>query len=218
MFDLHCHSVFSDGELIPAELWRRVKVLGYQAITITDHADHSNFEIIIHHLLKFKKALGNREPFFIVGVELTHVPPDLIPELIKESRKAGAELVVVHGETIAEPVAEGTNLAAIEGNADILAHPGLITAEEVKLAAKKGVFLEISARKGHCLTNGHVVTLAKKHGASLVINSDAHSPSDLMSKDWALKVGLGAGLTLREVEKTWNLAWEHLIRPILSKM
>jgi histidinol phosphatase-like PHP family hydrolase len=144
-------------------------------------------------------------------------PSDLIPKLIKECRKAGAELVVVHGETIAEPVAEGTNLAAIEGGADILAHPGLITEEEVKLAVKKGVFLEVSARKGHSLTNGHVVSLAKKHGASLVINSDAHSPSDLMSKDWAMRVGLGAGLTPEEVEKIWNIARERLIKPLLTK-
>jgi putative hydrolase len=217
LFDLHCHSVFSDGELIPAELWRRVQALNYEAVAITDHVDHSNFEQAIKSLLKFKKAVQEKLPLFIVGVELTHVPPDLIPKLIKECRKAGAELVVVHGETIAEPVAEGTNLAAIEGGADILAHPGLITEEEVKLAAKKGVFLEVSARKGHSLTNGHVVSLAKKHGASLVINSDAHSPSDLMSKDWAMRVGLGAGLTPEEVEKIWNIARERLIKPLLTK-
>jgi histidinol phosphatase-like PHP family hydrolase len=217
LFDLHCHSVFSDGELIPAELWRRVQALNYEAVAITDHVDHSNFEQAIKLLLKFKKAIQQKLPLFIVGVELTHVPPDLIPELIKECRKAGAELVVVHGETIAEPVAEGTNLAAIEGGADILAHPGLITEEEVKLAVKKGVFLEVSARKGHSLTNGHVVSLAKKHGASLVINSDAHSPSDLMSRDWAMKVGLGAGLTPDEVERIWNIARERLIKPLLTK-
>jgi len=217
LFDLHCHSVFSDGELIPAELWRRVQALNYEAIAITDHVDHSNFEQTIKSLLKFKNAVQEKLPLFIVGVELTHVPPDLISKLIKECRKAGAELVVVHGETIAEPVAEGTNLAAIEGGADILAHPGLITEEEVKLAVKKGVFLEVSARKGHSLTNGHVVSLAKKHGASLVINSDAHSPSDLMSKDWAMRVGLGAGLTPEEVEKIWNIARERLIKPLLTK-
>ncbi|HBT04536.1 MAG TPA: PHP domain-containing protein, partial [Thermodesulfobacterium commune] len=104
MFDLHCHSVFSDGELIPAELWRRVQALGYQAIAITDHVDHSNFEHILQSLLKFKKSVQGLIPEFIVGVEITHVPPDLIPPLIKECRKAGAEIVVVHGETIVEPV------------------------------------------------------------------------------------------------------------------
>ena len=161
MVDFHCHSIFSDGELIPAEIWRRVKVLGYSAIAITDHADHSNFEFIITNLLKIKRAFNNLTPRLIVGIELTHVPPEFIPELIKEARKCGAEIVVVHGETIVEPVAEGTNISAILGGADILAHPGLIKEEEVKLAAEKGVFLEISGRKGHCLANGHVLFLQK---------------------------------------------------------
>jgi len=212
MFDLHCHSVFSDGELIPAEIWQRVKTLGYEAIAITDHADHSNFEFVISSLKKFKEALTGKVPKLIVGIEITHVPPDLIPALIKEARKAGAEIVVVHGETIVEPVAEGTNLSAIEGKADILAHPGLISEEEVKLAAKNGVFLEISCRKGHSFSNGHVVKLAKKYGANLVINSDAHSPSDLISKDFALKVACGAGLTKEEVLKVWELAKKRFLK------
>ena len=211
MFDFHCHSVFSDGELIPAEIWRRVKVLGYTAIAITDHADHSNFESIIGNLLKIKKAFEGLTPRLIAGVELTHVPPEFIPELIKESRKAGAEIVVVHGETIVEPVAEGTNLSAILGGADILAHPGLIKEEEVKLAAEKGVFLEISGRKGHSFTNGHVANLAKKYGANLVINSDAHSPSDLLTKELAFKIALGAGLTSKEVKKIWEIAKKRFL-------
>ena len=206
MVEFHCHSIFSDGELIPAEIWRRVKILGYSAIAITDHADHSNFEFIITNLLKIKRAFNNLTPRLIAGIELTHVPPEFIPELIKEARKCGAEIVLVHGETIVEPVAEGTNISAILGGADILAHPGLIKEEEVKLAAEKGVFLEISGRKGHCLTNGHVAFLAKKYGANLIINSDAHSPSDFLTKDLAFKIGLGAGLKPEEVEKIWEIA------------
>ncbi|MGC8872508.1 MAG: histidinol phosphate phosphatase domain-containing protein [Caldimicrobium sp.] len=212
MFDFHCHSVFSDGELIPAEIWRRVKVLNYTAIAITDHADPSNFEFILENLLKIKASFQGLTPRMLVGIEITHVPPELIPELIKRAREKGADLVVVHGETIVEPVAEGTNRAAILGGADILAHPGLISEEEVKLAAEKGVFLEISARKGHSLTNGHVVKLAKKFGAPLVINSDAHSPSDLLSKNLAQKIALGAGLTLEETENLWKLAQKRFLK------
>jgi len=212
LFDFHCHSVFSDGELIPAEIWRRVKVLNYTAIAITDHADHSNFEFILENLLKIKRAFQGLTPRLLAGIEITHVPPELIPELIKMAREKGADLVVVHGETIVEPVAEGTNRAAILGGADILAHPGLITEEEVKLAAEKGVFLEISGRKGHSFTNGHVVGLAKKFGAPLVINSDAHSPSDLLSKDLALKIALGAGLTKEEVENLWKKAQQRFLK------
>jgi Histidinol phosphatase and related hydrolases of the PHP family len=41
MIDLHTHSIFSDGELIPAELTRRAAVAGYRAMAITDHGDFS---------------------------------------------------------------------------------------------------------------------------------------------------------------------------------
>ena len=48
-------------------------------------------------------------------------------------------LVVVHGESIIEPVEKGTNIAALQcPYVDILAHPGLITLEEAKMAAARG--------------------------------------------------------------------------------
>ena len=71
-------------------------------------------------------------------------------------------LIVLHGETVVEPLEKGTNRAAIESGIDILAHPGLISEEDVKLAAKLNVNLEITTRKGHSLTNGHVAKLAVK--------------------------------------------------------
>jgi histidinol phosphatase-like PHP family hydrolase len=64
----------------------------------------------------------------------------------------------------------------------------------VILAREKGILLEITARKGHSLTNGHVAALAVKHGAGLVINTDSHEPGDLIDSDFARQVILGAGL------------------------
>jgi len=95
----------------------------------------------------------------------------------------------------------------IEAGIDILAHPGLISEEEVELAVQNGTFLELSGRKGHSFTNGHVAKLAKTHGAKLIINSDAHAPEDFMSAERARKVGLGAGLRLKEVESIYDVAW-----------
>ncbi|MFH1091561.1 MAG: histidinol phosphate phosphatase domain-containing protein, partial [Pseudomonadota bacterium] len=131
----------------------------------------------------------------IAGAELTHVPPPLISDLTRKARELGAAYVVVHGETLAEPVAPGTNRAAIDAGVDILAHPGLITAEEVKSARDRGVRLEITTRKGHSLTNGHVARLGREIGAGLVLNTDTHAPGDLVTFDFARKVVLGAGLT-----------------------
>ncbi|MDL1958879.1 MAG: histidinol phosphate phosphatase domain-containing protein [Deltaproteobacteria bacterium] len=208
MFDLHCHSLFSDGELLPSELVRRVELLDYKAIAITDHIDSSNFDFIIPRLVKVAKDINRYSSTKLIpGVELTHVHPDLIAPLTREARHLGANVLICHGETIMEPVCPGTNRAAIEAGIDILAHPGLISEEEVELAIQNGTFLELSGRKGHSFTNGHVARLAKTHGAKLIINSDAHAPEDFMSAERARKVGLGAGLRLEEVESIYDVAW-----------
>ncbi|WP_028575679.1 histidinol phosphate phosphatase domain-containing protein [Desulfonatronovibrio hydrogenovorans] len=196
MIDLHMHTVYSDGELIPAELARRAKVAGYRAVAFTDHADHSNVEHILAGMLKMVHDYSlYAEIDILAGVELTHVPPALIPDMTARARQLGAQIVIVHGETIVEPVAPGTNHAAIMAGVDILAHPGLITPQDVELAAEKNVCLEITTRKGHSLTNGHVTSLARKHQARLVINNDAHSPGDLVDRDMRRNIALGAGMS-----------------------
>ena len=214
MIDLHTHTIFSDGVLIPVELARRAKVIGYQALAFTDHVDASNLENVLKNV---RKAVFAYSPFvgvdLIAGVEITHVPPGLIPDMVRAARGLGAQIVVVHGETLVEPVERGTNLAAIEAEADILAHPGLVTEQEATLAAEKGVFLEISTRKGHSLANGHVAACARRYGARLIINNDAHEPGDLVSLQLREKIALGAGLTPEEI-----LAAEANSREILQNV
>ena len=199
MIDLHTHSVLSDGELLPAELARRAYVAGYKALAITDHVDSGNLALVLAQLIKVSKDLNKYMKIKVLpGVEITHVPPQQIPELTGLARKLGAKIIVVHGESPVEPVISGTNLAGLESDIDILAHPGLITEKEIKLAKRKGIYLELSARRGHSLTNGYVAKLAKKIGAKLVINTDAHSSSELFTKEILRKVGLGAGLSEKE--------------------
>jgi histidinol phosphatase-like PHP family hydrolase len=196
MIDLHTHTFFSDGALVPSEHVRRVAILGYEAIAITDHADSSNLHLLIPNLIKVARDLNAvNTTRLIVGVELTHVPPALIAPLAREARALGAQIIVVHGETPVEPVLPGTNRAALEADIDLLAHPGFITEEEAALAARKNILLELSGRKGHCLTNGHVAKMAEKTGAHLAINADAHAPGDFLTAEMAEKVGLGAGLS-----------------------
>ena len=195
MIDLHTHSLFSDGELLPSELIRRFEEMGYSCIAITDHVDSSNLDFVVPRMVQVAKDLNPQQSVRVIpGVEITHVPPILIESLVIKARELGAEIVLVHGETIVEPVPEGTNKAAILAGVDILAHPGLISPEEVELAVEKGVHLEISSRQGHSLTNGHVVRLANDFGARLVLNSDAHRISDLMTRQFAHRVARGSGL------------------------
>jgi len=201
MIDLHTHSLFSDGSLLPSELIQRLEAMSYDYLGITDHADASNLDWIIPRMIRVTENVNQyRNVKAIPGIELTHLPPETIPQAVEDARRLGAKLVVVHGETLVEPVPPGTNRMAVEAGADILAHPGLITEEEARLAARNGVLLEVSARKGHSLSNGHVVQMARKTGAGLVLNSDAHGSGDFITRDFALKVALGAGLDREEFE------------------
>jgi histidinol phosphatase-like PHP family hydrolase len=77
---------------------------------------------------------------------------------------------------------------------DVLAHPGLISEDDLLFAKEKGVTLEITARKGHSISNGHVAQSAMRLGIPLTINTDAHAPSDLISRDMAKKILLSAGI------------------------
>ncbi len=199
--DLHSHSFLSDGALLPSEMLRRVTTLEHEALAITDHADASNMGWIIENLRRvLQEQNGDFDTHLIVGVELTHVGPESIDRLARQARRLGAEIVVVHGETIVEPVAPGTNRAAIESPAvDILAHPGFLTPEEARLAAARGCAIEITSRKGHSLTNGHVATACREAGAIMVVDTDAHDPSDFITLDFARRVAAGAGLTEEEI-------------------
>ena len=179
---------------------------GYCGMAFTDHADESNYLHILENQLRFKEQFNAQGKDFkvIVGLELTHVTPSQIAPLTEKARAAGADLIVVHGETITEPVEEGTNLAAVEACVDILAHPGLISDEAVKKGVENGVFFEVTTRKGHSITNGHVVKKVLEFGGEMVINNDYHSPGDRVSPEMAVKVLTGAGLNDVQINKIFD--------------
>ena len=200
MIDLHTHTLFSDGELLPSELVRRAEVIGYEAVALTDHADSSNLEWIVPRLVQVCGDLNAHWKIRVIpGIELTHVPPALIGALAQKARSLGARIVVVHGETPVEPVPPRTNRMAIEAGVDILAHPGFITEADAREAGRRGVTLELSGRGGHSLTNGHVAMTARKAGAAVIFGSDMHSTRDIMDRAMAERVLRGAGLSPEEV-------------------
>jgi len=203
VYDFHTHTIHSDGSLLPIELIRRAAVRGYRAIGVTDHVSRGNLAAVVEALVaECELAEEHWEIRALPGVELTHVPPAVIPELAAEARRRGAELVVVHGETPVEPVPAGTNLAALRcPDVDILAHPGLLDVELAGLAARSGIFLELSAHHRHNLANGAVAAAALEAGALLLVNSDAHEPEEILSEELARSVALGAGLS-EEAAKT----------------
>jgi histidinol phosphatase-like PHP family hydrolase len=214
MPDLHTHTFLSDGDLCPAELFSRAEHAGITAIAVTDHVDWATVETTVPAIVAAcEKECSGGKLIALPGAELTHVRPAQIAPLAERCRQLGARIILVHGETIVEPVPAGTNRAAIEAGVDVLAHPGLITEKEVGLAAELGVRLEISGRQGHCLTNGHVARLARAAGTGLTFGSDGHSPGDLRGREMAKRVLLGAGLD----EKTAAAVLEGGLRLLNSR-
>lgn len=211
MIDLHSHTLLSDGVLVPSELVRRAEVKGYQVLAITDHVDASNVTQVVGQLVRACQQLNGRTKVKVLpGCEVTHVPLDLMEEVVTAARAAGAQLVVVHGETLAEPVVPGTNRRALELAIDVLAHPGLIRKADAALAARRGIALELSTRRGHCWANGHVARMALEVGATLVIDTDSHAPEDLVTRDQAEAIAGGAGLKTTAIQSLFTQA-AHLV-------
>lgn len=202
LFDFQTHTFLSDGELSPMELLRRCHVSGYTAMAITDHASPANLQHVVEALARdCREAESAWGLVALAGVEITHVPPAAIDRVARMAAEAGAEFIAVHGETIVEPVAAGTNRAALESEyVHALVHPGLLSPELSHVARKNGKFVELSARRGHSLTNGHVANVCREAGAKLIVNSDAHAPGDLLTEALVRRVARGAGLDADETE------------------
>jgi histidinol phosphatase-like PHP family hydrolase len=212
LYDLHTHSILSDGEMLPIELIRRMAVLGYTTVAITDHVDASNTTSVIESLNQVRESAKIFGVKLLCGVEITHVPPSQIADLAKLAKTSGADIVIVHGETPVEPVAAGTNHAACTCKyVNVLAHPGLITREDAFLAAKNGIALEITSRGGHNRTNGHVVLVARETSCQIVVDSDAHAPHDLLDERAKFVVAKGAGLTDAECKQVISLNIDHFL-------
>lgn len=214
--NFHSHTTLSDGDLSPVELLRQAVARGYTHLAVTDHAGMAELSWLAEQLGESCRIA--REGWgieAIPGVELTHLPPKFIPEAAERAKEAGLELVVVHGETPVEPVEPGTNRAAVSSpHVDILGHPGLITEEEAAMAAERGIFLEISSRRGHSLANGLVARHALSTGARLIIDSDTHAPDDLWNMAFARTVLLGAGIS----EETIGAILEDNPRRLLERI
>ena len=216
LYDFHTHTFHSDGVLSPIELIRRTVVQGYSAIAITDHVAVGSLARVIKEMSEdcaLARACWNI--LAIPGVEITHVPPQAISETAKRAKDLGACIVVVHGETPAEPVEKGTNLAAVKSvHVDILAHPGLFTDEEASLAAQNDIFLELTSRKGHSVANPHVAAVSQKAKARLLISSDAHDERDLLTSDSVETILRNSKLNQQQRHQIINDNPQHLIERV----
>jgi putative hydrolase len=211
--DLHSHSFLSDGTTSATEMWNEAEALEHRALALTDHIGLEDPKPLLDRLHQEARAWEGTSFVPLVGVELTKAPPRQIAEAARAARRAGAEIVIVHGETIVENVPAGTNHAAIEsGQVDILAHPGLLHPADAALAKANGVVLEISGRRGHSLCNGLVVRAALDAGADLVVDSDAHAVGELIPLAQARRIARGAGVAESDLDRVLHTTPERIVR------
>lgn len=213
MIDFHIH-IGTNG-LLPAEALRRAALCGCRAAGLvlrTDGGDLRHLPQMVAEVQRLSLFM-NIEAF--AGVELAHVPPALLPDAVRAAREAGAELVLVHGETLADGVADGTNLAAVDAGADILAHPGLVDEQVSAYAAEKGVALELSACPRHGLANGHVAAQAQRFGCALVPGSAARAVADFTSRPAWKAVCRGAAMS-QAMQDTFRNNAENLVKRLIK--
>ncbi len=214
-FDFHSHTYLTDGSASATDMWTAGDRLGHRVLAITDHVAMEDPRPLLERLHAEARAFADGPMVTIVGVEISMVPPRHIDATARAARRAGAEIVIVHGETLVEPVPAGTNRAAIEcREVDLLAHPGLLDPGDAELAHAHGTVLELSGRSGHSISNGHVARVAIEAGASVVVDSDAHRTVDLLPFERAGVVARGAGLTELRVTGALATAPEALARKL----
>ena len=216
--DFHSHSYLSDGATSPTDMWTQAEGMDHRALALTDHLSLEDPRPLLDRLHREATAWDDSAFVPVVGVELTQIPPRRIATVARAARRAGAEIVIVHGESIVERVPAGTNHAAlVSGLIDVLAHPGLLEPRDAALAKTNSVALEISGRAGHALCNGHVVRLALEAGAALVVDSDAHSAAQLIRPEMARRIALGAGVPLAQLERVLSSTPAEVLRRVRGR-
>lgn len=202
MIDFHIHpqAFFS-----PSEAAHCGRQAGNRSVALLARCHKENLETELLPLVRAVRQLTLYNSIdAIAGVELVHVPSGLLPETVAKARELGAQIVVGHGESVlphGAVVPKGANLSAIEAGVDLLAHPGLLTEEEALCAVQKGCALELSLAPWHSMYNGHVAKVALKHGCMLVAGSNAREACDMIWRETAHSLLMGAGMDEQAMQR-----------------
>ncbi len=214
MIDLHTHSLFSDGELLPSELVRRAEEIGYEAVAITDHADSSNLDWIVPRLVRVCEDLNRRWKIRAVpGIELTHLPPDMIAPLAAEARSLGREDC---GRSRRNSGGAGRSRNKRQGHRSRRGHSGApgfdFRRRDGPGPGKKSFSGDHRPAGAIAWRTAMLPAWLQRFGASLVLNTDGHAPGDLITRGQALKVALGAGLEADDFERMLQNSREIVTR------
>lgn len=219
--DFHSHTTLSDGTLSMEDMVSAAERRGYEVYAITDHArggDPDYLDTVTAVRDGVERLNGETAIRLLAGVELTDFEPGQIAEAARRVRRAGAQVVVVHGECLVLDVLPGTNAAAARcADVNILAHPGLLSDDDAQAALRHGVYVEISARHGADYANGHVYRVARRHGTGVVVDSDAHDEAGLLSRAKVDALLRGAGAPPAYVRRVQDEYLPLLVQQLLGR-
>ncbi len=217
IIDLHTHSTLSDGTLSLIGLTKLAIRNGYSVLGITDHVFHYNYKSIAPKIIEFVENNQHRykDILLVPGVEITFASRKQMEAITKYVRSIGTKLVVVHGEGSLDGTGHDTNNSAIDNCVDILAHPGTITDNQAQKAANNNVAFELSARDCYRYSNKDIAEKAFRHGANLVINSDGHYESAMLTEEKILGVAKNANLTKEQLQNIKD-STVNLVKRLLS--
>ncbi len=204
--DLQMHSTDSDGRGSLEEMAEAAEAMGYEYIAITDHGpmmrmvqglDDAGFR---RQRKKIDKLNAKLHKLTVLAGAEVDVHPDGRLDL-KDDTLAALDIVLIalHAKLDLSPEKQTARLlrALTHPNVDVLAHPTgrLINGRRgaqfdfdkiVRAAVDHGVLLEVNAQPERLDLDDTAVRSAIGLGATIIVDTDAHSPSELRFMRWGV--------------------------------
>ena len=194
--DLHTHSDWSDGGFSIAEMVAGAADFGHDYVAISDHATGPGMvggvgvpdEQLWEQLDEIEAVAADAEIDVFAGVEANIAPDGSVS--VEDDLLAALDIVVASPHAALD--GDGTErlvTAAKHPEVDVIGHPtgrflnrrpGLdVDIERVaSVAADHGTALEVNASPSRLDLRGSAVKQAIEAGATVVIDTDAHSPDE----------------------------------------
>lgn len=222
--DLHLHSTFSDGVGTMVEMAKAAKEQGFEYIAVTDHGSGMGMvkgikTTNIDEYLKLVAEARKKVPgiHILSGTEVD-IQPDgslYLPDSVL--KKLDWVVASIHGKFDLDSDAMTKRLLRAIENPYVCAigHPTARKINERKgidadwdkvfaAAAKRKVLLEVSASPDRLDLNDVLARSAIRHGAILMICSDAHHPKELRYR-YGIDQARRGWVEAKNIANTW--AW-----------
>ena len=221
--ELHAHSRYSDGHNTLAEMAEAARARGYRYFAFTDHSQSLGVtggmsEEAWRRQQEELQAVRARFPDLILlqGAEVevrADGTLDYPDELLAEMDVVVAAVHMSHRQPREQITARALK-ALRNPHVDVLAHPSgrllgrrepseLDLEQVIRVAAETGTLLEINAHPARLDLDDLHAHLAVELGVPLVINTDAHAPTDMDYLEYGVGVARRAWATPENVANTW---------------